>query len=134
MTHLLAPRLVFAVAGRVAPASRDLTPAARADFLRLIDRVLAPRRPLEVLQLRLFLHVVRWLPLLRYGRPFESLTPARQDDFLGWLERAPAPLLRQGFWGLKTLIFLGQYGRPEAGAAAGYAPSWEGNERLHDRT
>ena len=47
----------------------------------------------------------------------------------------PLLLLRRGFWGLRTLVFLGYYARPEAAAEIGYradAPR-AGRRAAHDR-
>lgn len=123
--------LFFAVAARIAPASQGLSGAERAEFKRLVDRALAGRPWRERAQLSLFLQAIRWLPILRHARPFEALAPREQDAFLTWLERGPIPLLRQGFWGVKTLVYLGYYGRPSVWPSIGYHPDWSGNLRLH---
>lgn len=124
-------RLLFLVAGRVAPVSKGLPGPERAEFQRLVDRALAGRSWRERAQLSLFLRAIRWLPVLRYGRRFDALPPQEQDGFLAWLERRPALPLRQGFWGVKTLVYLGYYGRPSVWPAIGYRPLWSGNSRLH---
>ena len=36
------------------------------------------------------------------------------------MQDAPLLLLRRGFWGLRTLIFMGYYGRDAARDAIGY--------------
>jgi hypothetical protein len=77
--------------------------------------------------------VIRWAPIVRYGRPFDRLGAVRQDAVLAWLQDAPVAKLRSGFWGLKTLAFLGYYGRPAAGDTIGYRPSRDGNALLHAR-
>ena len=75
-----------------------------------------------------FVHLLEHLPRLRWGRPFTALAPEERARFLSSLERAPVLLLRRGFWGLRTLVFLGYYARPEAAAAIGYradARGWD---------
>lgn len=119
-----------AIARRVVPESAGLDALAEGDFFRTIEEALLPQQPETVRQLLLFVDAVDFLPLLRHGRRFRSLSPDRQDAWLAWLEGAPVALLRKGFWGLRTLVFLGYYGRPEAGAALGYGPSRSGNEML----
>lgn len=123
--------MLFLVAGRIAPASKGLSQGERAEFQRLVDHALAGRSRRERTQLKLFLWAARWLPVLRHGRRFDALSPAEQDAFLTWLERGPVALLRQGFWGVKTLVYLGYYGRPASWPAIGYRPAWNGNDRLH---
>ncbi len=64
--------------------------------------------------------LLEWLPLLRYGRRLSRLDPARRLAFLERVEAAPLVVVRRGFWGLRTLILMGYYGRPAAAAAIGY--------------
>ncbi|MBL0313777.1 MAG: hypothetical protein IPP78_13940 [Holophagaceae bacterium] len=71
-------------------------------------------------QLLLFIRVLDVLPLFRYGRTFQSLDPRRRELFLLGIQDAPLLLLRRGFWGLRTLIFMGYYGREQGRAETGY--------------
>jgi hypothetical protein len=125
--------LVLAIAARVVPPSAALDAAERESALALIEHAIAIRpRPVRR-QLALFLRLVRWLPVLRYGRPFERLEAPAQDAVLRWLQQAPLVALRRGFWGLRTLMVLGYYGRPEIGEAIAYRPERDGNARLRAR-
>ena len=47
------------------------------------------------------------------------------------LFRSQLTLLRRGFWGLRTLVFLGYYGRPEIGGRIGYQPRRQGDPGFH---
>ena len=125
--------MFLAIAKRVVPEIAGLDEAARNEALGLVEHQLAARPAKMRRELALFLNVIRWAPVVRYGRPFERLGAAAQDAVLGWLQDAPILKLRSGFWGLKTLAFLGYYGRPSAGAAIGYHPSRDGNRLLHAR-
>ncbi len=116
----------LAIAARVVPEMAGLDAGARHEALALIEHQLAGRPATMRRELALFLSVIRWAPVMRYGRPFDRLDAARQDAVLGWLEDAPVAKLRSGFWGLKTLAFLAYYGRPAAGDAIGYRPSPDG--------
>ena len=71
----------------------------------------------------------------RMGRDKRELRldGARQDAVLRFFQDAPIQLVRSGFWGVRTLIFIGCYGRPDAGADIGYSPSADGNAVLHAR-
>ncbi len=120
------------LAGRVVPETADLDEEAWARFRAIVEEALGARPPAVRRQFGALLGILRWLPLLRYGRPFEGLAPERQDAALGWFQEAPLRPLRQGFWGLKALVFMGYYGRAEAGAGVGYVPDVAGNDRLHD--
>lgn len=125
--------LLLTIGARIAPGIDALDAAGRDRVFAIIDQAVR-QRPLHVQrQLRLFLQVLRWLPVLRYARPFERLTPREQDAVLGWFLDAPIAPLRHGFWGVKTLVFMGYYGRPEVWAEIGYAPRRSGSFTAHAR-
>ena len=105
--------------------------AGRERFAAIVGKALAERPTALRRQFALFLSLLRWAPLLRFGATFERLAPTAQDAVLRWLLDAPAAKLRGGFWGLRALVFMGYYGQPETWGAIGYAPSFAGNERLH---
>jgi hypothetical protein len=109
-----------AVATTVVPEAARLGPGEWEDVEAIIDRALAGRPPRLRRQLAVFLTLLEWAPLLRYGRRLSRLHPARRLAFLERLETAPLLLVRRGFWGLRTLILMGYYGRPAAAAAIGY--------------
>lgn len=117
-----------AVAATVVPEA-DLLDAAGWDELeRLVEKTLEPRDEAVKRQLGLLFRVIELLPLLRFGRRFAKLRPAERTRVLAALEDAPLLLLRRGFWGLRTLVYLGYYARPEAGREIGYAAhprGWE---------
>ena len=119
------------VAERLAPDVRALSPERRERLLATVADALATRPPGLARLFKLFLVFVRWVPVLRFGRRFDRLPPARQDAVLRWLEDAPLLALRSGFFGLKTLLFMGHYGQPELWPTIGYAPTRTGNDRLH---
>ena len=117
-----------AVAVTVVPEAASLDEKAWSDAEALVERTLARRPAAMQRQLVLFLRAIENLPRLRWGRPFTRLGADDRARFLSSLEHAPVLLLRRGFWGLRTLCFLGYYARPEAHAAVGYradARGWE---------
>ncbi|OFW04114.1 MAG: hypothetical protein A3H96_26535 [Acidobacteria bacterium RIFCSPLOWO2_02_FULL_67_36] len=122
---------LLCVGERIAPGITELDEAGHARVSAMIQHALDRRRPALRRQLAIFLAVLRWSPVLRYGRRFDRLTPARQDAVLRWFHDAPLAPLRQGFWGVRTLIYMGYYGRPEVAEAIGYRPSRTGNAFLH---
>lgn len=121
-------RVFRAVAATVVPEAAELDATGWLDLERIVAGALAGRPVAVRRQLALFLQIVQWLPVLRYGRPFTGLPAARRARVLAALERAPLLVLRRGLWGLRTLVFMGYYGRPAAAAAIGYradARGWE---------
>lgn len=124
---------LLAIAPRIVPAAADMSDARRAEMLSLIDGTLASRTPAMARQFRLFLRVLRWLPLLRYLRPLDRLDGPRQDAALRWFQNHPVQIIRGGFWGVRTLVLLGYYGQSDHHSTIGYAPSFDGHTVLHAR-
>ena len=77
-------------------------------------------------QLRLFVRILWWLPLLTHLRTMGTLTPAQRLRTLNWLQDCGVTKLRLGLWGLRTLLFLGWYGDPAVQAKLGYRPNVAG--------
>jgi hypothetical protein len=127
-------RFLLVLAARLVPASAAYDASAREACLRLIDETLASRPAALRRQVALVLLMLRWAPALRFGRPLDRLEAGAQDLVLRWFQRCPVQAVRTGFWGVRTLVFLGCYGRPGAGVALGYAPSFDGHAVLHART
>jgi hypothetical protein len=125
--------LLLTIGGRIAPGIRALDAGGQDRVLAIVEHAVASRSPRVQRQLGLFLQVVRWLPAFRYGRTFERLDGERQDAVLRWFHDAPLAALRHGFWGVKTLIFMGYYGRPEVGDEIGYRPARPGRSPIHAR-
>jgi len=123
--------LFLDVGARIVPALAELDVAGRAEFVATVEKALLDRPPAIRRRFGLFLSAIAWGPLFRFGAPFARLTPERKDAVLRWLMDAPVGKIRNGFWGVRTLVFMGFYGRPEVWPAVGYAPSFDGNELLH---
>jgi hypothetical protein len=120
--------ILRAIGATVVPESMHLDAAGWSTLERIIGDAIAPRPPAVQRQLRLFIRLVEWMPLVRFGKRFTRLDPERRTRVLTGLENAPLLLLRRGFWGLRTLVLMGYYGRPDAAREIGYraAPAgWE---------
>jgi hypothetical protein len=126
-------RRLDSVAEVVVPSFETLTDEERNRFRAIIDQALAERPPEVVKQLSLFLKVVTMAPVLRWGRTLGSLDAARAERALRWFQESRIGKLRQGFWGLRTLVFMGYYGRTECWPVIGYAPEFDGRGGLGDR-
>lgn len=114
-------RPVFrAVVVAAVPEARSLDPAGWSALEEVVETALRDRPAPLRRRLGLFLGILQWLPILRYGRRFTSLGPGRRRRLLSLLERAPLLLVRRGIWGLRTLALMGYYGRPDAAREIGY--------------
>lgn len=100
---------------RIVPGLAGLDGAERDRVRAIIEHAIAMRPPAVQRQLDAFLTLLRWAPAVRYGRPFDRLPPAEQDAVLRWFQDAPLARVRAGFWGVKTLVSMGYYGRPGMG-------------------
>ena len=95
----------------------------------IIEAMLADRPPEVRRKIVLFVRAANLLPLFRYGRPLTGLEPARRLAFLEALQNGSVLKLRQGVWGVRTLVFMGYYGQDDVRAALGYGASALGWER-----
>lgn len=117
-----------AIVQTVLPETAALNPEQWESMERLVGDALRRRSAREVRQLRLFLQLIECAPVFRYGCRFTSLDLSRRTRILRYLQDHPVQLIRAGFWGLRTLAFLGYYGRPEVAGALGYHPDPRGWE------
>jgi len=116
-----------ALAVAIVPDAARLDAREWDEVSAIIDAALADRPASLSRQLHLLVSLLEWAPVLRHGRCLSRLDPERRARFLRSVENAPL-FLRRGFWGLRTLVLMGYYARPEAAAAIGYRadPSgWE---------
>lgn len=117
-----------ALAQTFVPEASSLDERAWAEVEAIIEDALATRPPKLRRQLATLIKLLDVLPLIRYGRRFTGLGTRHRARFLTGVQRAPLLLLRRGLWGLRTLVFMGYYARPEVMADLGYraaARGWE---------
>ena len=108
------------LATTIVPEAVSLDDRGWDEVEAIIEQGLASRPASMRRQLRLFVRALTVLPLLRFGKTFGRLDPAKRTAFLESVQNAPLLLIRRGFWGLRTLVFMGYYSRHEARAAIGY--------------
>ncbi len=122
-------RTLYAIATTVVPESSALDDRAWEEVYAVIDAAVARRDARVRRQLAAFLRLLHVLPVPRYGRPLTSLNARQRRDFLERVERSPLLVVRRGFWGIRTLVFMGYYARADVAGAIGYrasADGWEG--------
>lgn len=112
------------------PETRRLSAERQARFFEIIDTMLATRPRRMVRLLKIFLVVLRWFPLLRFGGRLDRIEGERQKKALCWFQDSPSVSVRTGFWAVKTLVYMGYYAQPDVAAGIGYAPSRAGNDKL----
>lgn len=127
---VLAPvRPMFrALAQTFVPETAALDEPGWAQVEAIVEQALSERPPKVRRQFVLLIRILESLPLVRWGRRFSALDAATRLRFLEALQRSPVLLLRRGVWGIRTLVFMGYYARPDAGALIGYraaARGWE---------
>ncbi len=124
-----AVRPVFrALACTFVPEAKDLEERGWVEAEAIVEMFLASRPAAIRRQVVLLIRLLNLLPLLRWGRPFTALDAERRLRFLAALQDAPLLLVRRGIWGLRTITFMGYYGRAEAAAAIGYRADRRGWE------
>ena len=117
-----------ALARTIVPESGGLDEREWIELEGIVEAGLAGRPAALRRQLRLFVRLLDLAPVVRHGRTFRFLGPAERTAFLLAVQDAPLLLLRRGFWGLRTLVFMGFYSRDAARRAIGYradARGWE---------
>jgi hypothetical protein len=109
-----------ALATGIVPESAQLDAPGWEALESLVEQALSAHPESLRRQVRLLIRALNLLPVLRFGRTFRELEAGKRALFLHAIENAPLLALRRGFWGLRTLVFLGYYGRREAGESIGY--------------
>ena len=119
-----------AVVSTIVPEAAALDGQGWHDLHRVIEALLRERPESLKRQLRIFLAAIQWLPVIRYGRPFTRLRPDARARVLAHLQNDRIQKVRVGFWGLRTIVLAGYYGRPRAAEEIGYAASPRGWEAV----
>lgn len=109
-----------ALARSIVPEAARLDEAGWAELEATVEAALAKRPPDMRRQLAVFVRLLDFLPRLRWLRPFRKLSDEQRTRFLRGIETSRIFLVRRGFWGLRTLVYMGYYGRPQAHAEIGY--------------
>jgi hypothetical protein len=109
-----------AFAETAVPEMTALDEAGWAEVERTVEQALAGRPPRMRRQLGMLLRVIEVLPVPLHGRRFSSLGPAARTRVLDALQHFPVKLIRRGVWGLRTLVLMGYYTRPQTMADVGY--------------
>ena len=112
--------LFRAIASTIVPGVSKLDESGWEELERVVDGALATRPPEMIRRVRVFFRLIQWSALLRYGRLFTSLDIDRRTRHLQYFQNHSVPLLRVGFWGIRTLVLMSYYGQPSVAEAIGY--------------
>lgn len=102
------------------PEAERLDAREWAEVLTLVEGALASRPAADRRRVAWLLRLLRWFPLPRHGRSLPALPRRHRERLLQRLQASRLEPVRRGVWGLRTLAFLGYYGRREAAAGIGY--------------
>jgi hypothetical protein len=115
-----------ALAVAMVPDAASLDERGWEEVDAAMGRALSARPPAVRRQLALLVRALDTLPLFRWGRRFHELGAARRARFLDSVQHSPILLLRRGVWGLRTLVFMAYYARPDVQSSLGYHASARG--------
>lgn len=117
-----------AIAITVVPEAAGLDDDGWRDLEHIIEHAIAQRPCRMQRQLRIFVRLLDLMSIVHNRRRLHRLPPAKRTVFLDAVQNSTLRLMRRGFWGVRTLVLMGYYARPEARAAIGYradARGWE---------
>jgi hypothetical protein len=118
--------LFRAIASTIVPETSKLDESSWNELERIVNRALSTRPPRVIRRVRIFLKLIQFSALLRHGHFFTSLDSERRTRHLQYFQNHSVPLLRVGFWGIRTLVLMSYYGQPSVAEAIGYRPGPEG--------
>lgn len=102
-------RVFLAVADRIIPPDGDSPGGGSLTTAAVVDWALNRIDPGLRSQLLLLMMVVEVMGIFFGGRPFTRNSDRAKDRQLAWMESAPVPLFRMGFFGLKSYTCMGYY-------------------------
>lgn len=119
-------RTFRAVARTVVPETATLDDAGWMRLESIVEQALAERPARMRRQLVVFIRLIDWMSVPRHGRRFAALGVEARTALLQRLQDSPVLLLRRGFWGLRTLVYMGWYAQPATAEHLGYAAHLRG--------
>jgi hypothetical protein len=117
-----------AIAEAVVPEAAQLDDAGWNAFSGIVTHAISQRPARMQRQLALFIRVLNVMSYAHNRRALHRLDRAARTRFLEQIQNSPFLLIRRGFWGIRTLILMGYYARPECMPDIGYAAHVRGWE------
>ena len=109
-----------ALAYAIVPETSQLDDAGWADLEAIVENALSKRPPGMRRQFAIFVRLLDFLPRFRWLRSFRKLGAEKRARFLRGIQSSRVFLFRRGFWGLRTLVYMGYYARSQAYDEIGY--------------
>jgi hypothetical protein len=125
---MIATRTFRSIAEVVVPETRSLTDAEWRECTSVIEAALAKRPAAMRRQLGMFLRILNVMAFVHTGRSISRLDHEARAAFLEKVENSAVLLMRRGFWGVRTLVFMGYYARAACATRLGYAAAARGWE------
>jgi hypothetical protein len=117
-----------AIATTIVPEAAQLSPREWEQFGEVISSALAKRPARMRRQLSWFIRILDIAARLRYWHGVPHLSLEQRTQLLTAFQNSRVLLLRRGLWGVRTLVFMGYYARPEVAATLGYGAAPRGWE------
>ena len=111
------------------PEIAELSAAEWDDSVQVIESYLSTRPVKMQRQVRLFVRILNIAAILATGKTLPRSDIQSRTRFLHRIERGPVPLLRRGLWGVRTLVFMGYYTRPDVHRRIGYRGAMQPTDR-----
>ena len=99
-----------------------------AELGATVELAIAKRPAAMRRQLAMFLRLLNVLSFVRTGRSLSRLDAGARTAFLLSIENSRLLLFRRGFWGIRTLVFMGYYARAACATNLGYSAAPRGWE------
>jgi hypothetical protein len=109
-----------ALAAAFVPEAEELDEAGWMEVEAIVERALAGRSNAIRLQVRALVRLLDILSVLRNGHVLSGVSADRRRSFVERLQDSRFLPLRRGVWGIRTLSFMGYYGRPAVHETIGY--------------
>lgn len=111
----------LAVANRIIPEDEFSKGGGTMQTAGIVDWSMEKMDPSIRSQVLLLISVMEVLGFIFGLRPFSKNSSKAQDRQLRWMENNPIPLLRMGFFGLKTFVCMGYYTQKDVWATMNYS-------------
>ena len=112
--------MIRAVATTIVPETSSLDEHAWTEIEAVVSRAISSRSSRSERRFLTFVKLLQLLPVVRYGRPFTSLSAPQRHHSLELVARSRVRFVRRGFSDLRSLVFLSYYTRDDVVESIGH--------------